>query len=340
MKIFNAAVVGLSIAVSACSSPEVELPAVPELQMSTFELSNLYGATAPNLDVIDYGEESESSLEAPFRLLAVETKQALPLLVFSHGMWASQTRYDNLLMHWAKQGYAVLSINHVDCCSMAKGIFNSLRYGNLGLIQKRDQDIAALLNLAPEITNRHGVTIDTTNVAIVGHSFGAFSAQMIAGARAKSDQGWYQFDTGLLSGEIGMEDIKAIVAVSPPGPMFDEITSESWDGINKPMLVTTGTWDVEPRFFPQYQLHQMSYDKAPKGDKYTLVVAGADHYYGNLICRPEREQAPQTKQFEILKSITTAFLDTYLKGIEDASYAIEAGAIDEATAGFATLISK
>ncbi|GLP96365.1 alpha/beta hydrolase family protein [Paraferrimonas sedimenticola] len=337
-KFFVAIAIGL---VSACSPAEVELPPVPEQTLQVASAMQLPLQQSGSYQVFDheYTQLNAGPRELNVRLLSPKEAGEYPLLVFSHGFWSTQGKYDALLAHWVSHGYVVASVDHVDCCSMPKGIFNSLRYGNLGLIEKRKQDIVSLMDQLPSLLEMHGLSgqVLLDQVAITGHSFGGFTAQMFAGATATVDGA--QVANEELSDEL-LQKVKAVVAVSPPGPMFDEITPASWTSLNKPTLVTTGSWDVDARFFPDYRLHLTSFEQAPAGDKFALTLAGADHYFGQLICRPEREVEPQTLQFEWLLAFSTAFLDHYLKGQSEPWLRLQAQNIEQISQGFAHLNSK
>ena len=146
---------------------------------------------------------------------------SLPVLLFSHGNWSTNGKYDKLIEHWVSHGYAVLAPLHLDGSGgYVSGTINLIRYGNLGLIQARVDDLVALLDALPEIeamvpplTGR----LDAERIAATGHSFGAFNAQQLGGASALDT------DSGSWVG-VRDERIRAVVAISPPGPMFDEIT--------------------------------------------------------------------------------------------------------------------
>ncbi len=258
---------------------------------------------------------------------------AYPLLLFSHGNWSGRNSYDRVIEHWVSHGYAVIAPDHLDCCSMAQGIFNSLRYGQFGLIAARVTDLENLLQSLPEIealAPAFAGKADASRVAMTGHSFGAFSAQQFAGAAAfDSDRGEYV--------DAFTARVAAVVALSPPGPMFDTITADSWNTLRAPTLVTTGTWDVQKGFWPEYRMHLMSHERAQPGAQYALVVDGADHYLGNLICRLEREATPQYDALAMINSVTTAFLDAQLKHSETARAYLESDRVVDTTAGFAWL---
>ncbi|MEH6592184.1 MAG: alpha/beta fold hydrolase [Halioglobus sp.] len=262
--------------------------------------------------------------------------QNFPLLIFSHGNWSNKDSYDNIIKHWVSHGYAVIAPDHLDCCSMAQGIFNSLRYGQLALITERVDDINRLLDNLDGLEQLHPAFADKADVSrlgITGHSFGAFSAQQFGGA------GTFDPDTEEF---LYFPDpaVKAIVAISPPGPMFDTITAGSWQRLSTPNLVATGTWDIQPSFWPDWRMHLMSYDSAPASDKYALVTQGADHFLGGLICRLELEETPQDDALTMLRVASTNFLNAYLKGDTAALAFINSATLTEVTAGFSVLTSQ
>ena len=276
----------------ACGE-DVVLPPAEPLAASDAELAQIY-----NIESGPYGVEvvRDLSMNNPGRDRDIELSvfypdaaQVFPLVLFSHGNWSNKDSYDRVINHWVSHGYVVIAPNHLDCCGAVSGIFNSVRYGQLGLIDERMADLVYLLDHLDQLEQQVPAIkgkIDRQNIAAAGHSFGGFSAQQFGGAGTfDPDQDKYIFYRD--------KRIKAIVAISPPGPMFDVITENSWVELDKPMLLTTGTWDSNAQFWPDWQLHRMSFDSARPGQNYALVTQGADHYLGNLICRLERENPPQ-----------------------------------------------
>lgn len=259
-----------------------------------------------------------------------------PLIVFSHGNWSDTDQYDALLQHWVSHGYAVLAPRHDDGGGMMRGIFNSLRLGNEGLIGGRVETIRNILDHLPEIERfdaELAARIDPERIAIAGHSFGAFTAQQFIGAASIDPDSGHRIE--------GRDPrVRAVVAISPPGPMFGLINDQSWLQVDQPMLVTTGTWDVNPMFFPEWQLHRMSFDTAQPGQNWLLVVDGADHYLGNLICRTGREVTPQTDALNMVNALSVTFLDAFVKDAPAARDAMDALPLAELTGGFATLTQR
>lgn len=320
----------------ACAE-EVELPAAASLAVDSAIIQGLPGAEPGPYEVAIARDITlparGGARELVLNIYYPTAGKNHPLLLFSHGNWSNKDSYDRLLEHWVSHGYVVLAPNHLDCCSPVKGIFNSLRYGQLGLIEERVSDLQRLLVDLERLEQLHvdfRGRADSLRLALTGHSFGAFTAQQFGGAAALDpDTGTYRshYDPG----------VAAIVALSPPGPMFDTITAQSWRELATPTLVTTGTWDIQPRFWPDWRLHLMSWETARPGDKYALVTEGADHYLGNLICRPEREATPQKNALTMVKIATTAFLEAFLKNDTSAREFLAGDALADHTGDFSRL---
>lgn len=319
-----------ALALAACGQ-NVALPPAQPLSATPEQI-----AAIPNLARGSLAVRKSAPLEwqgLRVRVLQPETEGRYPLLVFSHGNWSDIDKYDALFEHWASHGYVILAPYHLDGGGMARGIFNALRHGNEGLIASRVADVKKILDhldaldaLQPGLAAR----VDSTRIAITGHSFGAFTAQMLGGAAA----------VNLESGErVEGRDarVRAVLAISPPGPMFEIINDQSWKNMTAPMLVTTGTWDVNAQFWPEWQAHKLSFDTAPSGHNWLLVVEGADHYLGNLICRPEREAPPQNDALRMVNALSVTFLNAQLKDDDAARAFLQKRPLQTLTSGFARL---
>ncbi|MDF3125298.1 hypothetical protein [Rheinheimera sp. 1928-s] len=325
----------LGIFMLGCSEPE--LPAANPLSVEPGQLSQIPYLQQGQLTVVTERDlilpASEDYRELTLSVFYPQQGDQYPIIFFSHGNWSSKDKYDKVIQYWVSHGYVVVAPNHLDCCSRVRGILNSLRYGNFGLIEHRVKDFNYLINqyslveqLLPGLKDK----ADLNHIALAGHSFGAFTAQQFGGAGSfNTDNKSYHF----------YQDgrVKAIVALSPPGPMFDEITTQSWQQLSTPTFNSTGTWDIDKYFFTEWQLHQMAFDTALAGNNYMLVTQGADHYLGNLICRPERDVAPQQDALMLLNATSTAFLAAYLKQDQQAKAFLQSGELRDITSGFSVL---
>ncbi|WGL18466.1 hypothetical protein PVT68_09240 [Microbulbifer bruguierae] len=302
------------------------------------DLSAVYGLNPGPHNVATIPELTLDTRDGPLTLTAFypDTAGTFPLLLFSHGNFSDRRSYDRIIRHWVSHGYVVLAPDHLDAGGMLNGILAMTRYGQDGVMQQRPRDLINILDgldalaaQSAELDQR----MDRSLVAATGHSFGAFSAQMLGGA-----------DAAVPGSDIRLHEpdarIRAIVAFSPPGPMFDMVDEQSWQNMTIPQLVTTGTWDVEARFFRDWRLHAMSYERGVQGLNSLLVTEGADHYFGNLICRLEREAAPQEQALLMANAVSVAFLDAQLKGIPSARAFLESGTLNNVTDGFAQVSQR
>jgi len=334
--LFIALLAGL-IGLSACS-PDITLPPAKALEASAAQLAEI-PALAPGPYPVVKSEPSTLTLgDRQLRLRVVEPQGTGPfaLILFSHGFASDIDQYDALLTHWASHGYIVVAPYHLDGGGTVRAIFNSVRKGNEGLIAARVDDMRSILDhlpaldaLSPGLTQR----IDTERIAAAGHSFGAFTAQQLGGAVAVNPE----------SGEmvIGRDPrVRAVVAVSPPGRMFGLITEQSWLAVEVPMLVTTGTWDVDGRFVHEWREHALSFDTAPSGHNWLLVVEGADHYLGNLICRLDRKAAPQGDALKMVNAVSVSFLNAFVYADPAARQFLYTPALQTLTGGFAALSQR
>jgi pimeloyl-ACP methyl ester carboxylesterase len=205
------------------------------------------------------------------------------LIPFSHGANSSGAKYDRLCGALAAAGLLVAAPTHADSPDHPGG-------GSIPRERGIPLRLADMRGLIAE-----GVAAGLPVIA-AGHSYGALIAQMLGGAGGAPDAA-----------------VAAVVAWSPPGPFPPAITADLWKTVARPMLVETGTADTLPMMAPTWDVHRVSHDVAPTPGV-LFVGAGVDHYFGNIICRPERTEPPQEAQFADALAVTLAFVDAVLAG--------------------------
>ncbi|WP_078083825.1 alpha/beta hydrolase family protein [Microbulbifer mangrovi] len=265
-----------------------------------------------------------------------EAEGIYPLVLFSHGNFSNRRAYDRIIRHWVSHGYVVLAPDHRDAGGLLNGILAITRFGKDGVMQQRPRDLINILDNLNTIADQAAELdrrIDRSRVVAAGHSFGAFAAQMLGGA-----------DAAVPGGNRRLRErdgrFQAVVAFSPPGPMFEMVDEQSWQNMMVPQLVTTGTWDVEANFFRDWRLHAMSYERGVEGLNSLLVTEGADHYFGNLICRLDLDAEPQADALRMANAVSLAFLDAEIKGIARARDFLASDTLALATKGFARLSQR
>lgn len=254
---------------------------------------------------------------------------AKAVVVFCHGLGSSGAAYGGLTDTWAEQGYMVIQPTFAD------SIFEVARaFPDLGLDpadeslalwvrkfpQARDRmfqilhdpaywlDRVRLVNLVlddlPELLSLTGAGGQDLPRAIAGHSFGAYTAQLFAGAEVDLPDGPRNFRD---------PRFRAALVLSGQGRDQQGLRDGSWDAMTGPVLTVTGKkdggakgqdwhWKCEP------------YRLAPPGDKALAVLDDANHYLGGMT--PEGITVPE--QAQALSLVTTAFLDAHVAAMPGA----------------------
>jgi pimeloyl-ACP methyl ester carboxylesterase len=234
------------------------------------------------------------------------------LLLFSHGANSAPAKYDRLAAGWAARGFVVASPLHADSPDHAGGgkveQANSWRY--------RVEDMRLLIDQAGELSKATGCRLAKDQVAATGHSYGALVAQALGGARLANQE----------SARDGR--VKVVVAFSPPGPIPNYIEPAGWSQIEVPMFVQTGTADALPMIAPTWDKHLVSYE-ASRAPAVLFVGEGVDHYFGNIIGRPERPEPTQdvTSAFAAAVDLSTDFLRVELNDDKQARARLDADAV-------------
>ncbi len=102
-----------------------------------------------------------------------------PLVVFSHGYALSPIVYSTLVEHYASQGYIVLAPEHNET-------FDQSLTGFWKALIDRPVDIRRTIDYAELLTKPGGPLarlVDMDKIAVVGHSYGGYTALAAAGAR-------------------------------------------------------------------------------------------------------------------------------------------------------------
>lgn len=244
-----------------------------------------------------------------------------PLILFSHGFGANKDAFATISKHWASHGYVVIHPSHSD--GSLRGNIQNRNEGGLekpalrlpaGLvgalndpekIKARVADLVLILDNLDEVTkSTTGLQgkIDSNRIGVGGHSFGAYTAMLIAGVTV---------DLGKTK-SLSLRDprVRCILPISAQGTGQQGLTNNSWNALQIPMMTITGSrdrgaarqgveWKKEP------------YKLSPPGDKYLVVIDGANHFSfgGGLGARDGNAT-------DSVKLCSTHFWDAYLKKSE------------------------
>ncbi len=265
--------------------------------------------------------------DVTLRVLYPDGAGPFPLVVYSTGAFCWPQMYDRVTTHWVSHGYVVITPNHLDSPNNAE-----LRPDQLvDLLPSRLRDVSFVVDELDEISEKANIAgkIDAERIAIGGHSFGAVISMMKTGLYLKDEYkgSW---------GEPYDARFQAAVLMSAPGPGMEQMTENAYDGLRKPLIATGGTNDVgrvDPGEYARAEWRTVAYQLAPPGDKYSVIVQDADHYLGGLICNPERGGEPDPEAVAIVRAMTTAFLDAYIKDDAAALEFLNSADVSERTDG-------
>ena len=169
---------------------------------------------------------------------AASAQRPLPLVVFSHGIGGSRRGYRYLGGHWAAHGWASLHLQHV---GSDRGLWSGNPWAVIDRLRDAATDVEAMARvhdlrfaldqlLAGELAAR----LDATRIVAAGHSYGANTTLLAAGARVHR-QGRLQ--------ALRDDRVRAALLLSAP-PFYGEASFEPiLGGIDLPSLHVTATAD-------------------------------------------------------------------------------------------------
>ncbi|MGO9862418.1 MAG: alpha/beta hydrolase family protein [Terriglobales bacterium] len=206
----------------------------------------------------------EDGAQTALRVYSPSAKGCAPLALISPGAGGSEDGYKYLAEALRDDGWRTIVMGHRESGSAAllsdMRQSGSMKGGLKELVldpaayNARLMDIAAALKWAT-------ASCQAPFVALLGHSMGARTVMIEAGAKNKLDVK-------------GLDRFDSYVALSPdgPGPMFPE---NAWSEIRKPLLMLTGTRDQPIE--GDWQLRTIPFDSLPAGCKWLGVIEGATH---------------------------------------------------------------
>ncbi len=215
--------------------------------------------------------DSERDRVLPLRVRWPAGDGPCPLVLYSHGLGGSREGGDAWGEFWAEAGLAVLHIQHPGSDSeLLRGGLASLRAAATPRqLLARVADVRFVLDeLARRASSAPWSRVRLDAIGLAGHSFGAVTAQALAGQRYA------------LPGSLADSRLKAFVAFSP-SPGRDALTIEQQFGdVTRPFLAVTGSLDGDPLGGGRGEGGEWRarvYDGLPRGQRALLWLDGADH---------------------------------------------------------------
>ncbi len=236
-------------------------------------------AQQPAHDVLDLDlHDVARDRPVPVRLYlphSATTERPAPLVVFSHGIGGSRLGYRYLGSHWAGQGFASLHLQHVG--SDRNVWIGGNPFALLGRLLDAAQEAEAIARvhdlrfaLDRVLSGNLATRIDARRVVAAGHSYGANTTLLAAGARVERDG---------RAVDLHEPRIGAAIVISAP-PFYGEASPERiLAPVRVPSLHVTATDDVIriPGYYSGVEDREAVFEAIGSVRKTLAVFEGGSH---------------------------------------------------------------
>jgi dienelactone hydrolase len=205
---------------------------------------------------------------------AAPSSGGLPLVVFSHGIGGSRLGYTWFGQHMARHGIASLHLQHV---GSDRAVWGGNVFGLVGRLHSAAQEQEAMARvgdlrfaLDTLLASELGRHIDARRIAAGGHSYGANTSLLAAGARV-TRQGAVV--------DLADARISAAVLISAPPFYGEDDFADILRSVAVPSLHVTSTEDVirVPGYFSAAEDRVKVFDATGSHRKWLAVYAGGSH---------------------------------------------------------------
>jgi predicted dienelactone hydrolase len=276
--------------------------------------------------------DSARKKDLPIRVTYPSQEGSYPLIVFSHGYGASRENYRPLVDHWVGHGYVCIQPTHSDSLSQRPAVelrkaANLSDPRNFADWKNRPADVKFVLDSIAELGRRVPALskrLDRSRVGIGGHSYGAHTSQLMAGAKT------------IVGGPFVEERSRAFLLISPQGP-GSLLTKQSWKDIRSPVMVVTGSKDVV-RTGDDPETRKAPFEFSAPGDKFLVWIDGANHMFGGIAgARRPGIDPGSPSHLAYVRSASLAFWDAYLKSDAAAKAYLASSSLKDWSDGAVTL---
>lgn len=248
--------------------------------------------------------------EIPVRVYLPAGEAAAPVVLFSHGLGGSRQNNPYLGRHWSARGYVVVFVQHPGSDESvwrdqppSRRMAAMRDAANVENFLLRVRDVPAVLDQLEAWNKETGHPLsgrlDLSRVGMSGHSFGAVTAQAVAGQAFRRQ-------------DFTDPRIRAAVLMSPSSPRAGT-PADAFSAVTIPWMLLTGTHDASPIGDIDVKSRLAVFPALPPGGKYELVLDEAEHSAFGERPLPGERRPRNPNHHRAVLAITTAFWDACLR---------------------------
>ena len=230
---------------------------------------------AQSYDTVDLDwKDLRRQRAVPARMYLPHQQQAVPLVVFSHGIGGSRRGYSWLGRHFARHGIASVHMQHVGSDHQLWGGNILSLVGRLRDAAQESEAMARALDLRftldTLLTGEMAQRIDPKRIIAAGHSYGANTALLASGALVERD-----------GRALALRDerVRAAIVISAP-PFYGEAEPRKiLQNVTVPSLHITCTEDIIriPGYYSGAEDRVAVFDATGSARKWLTVFQGGSH---------------------------------------------------------------
>ncbi len=313
-----------------------------------------------SIDFAALKDRTRNNRNVPLKVYYPKEGKHFPLVIMSHGAMGNRNSMIYQAQHVASHGYVVICTEHVFSNSEKFQYYRSRAGGRKKFKEalqqmlrdpkaalQRPQDISFAIDQAIVWNKDYRALkekINTAKVAVMGHSYGAYTTFVICGARPMLEH----LNPPVGSGKGLIEDLsddRVIfgLAMSPQGPGSIHFDKDSYKTVNRPLICLSGTKDdqqgLDGKTMPA-ETRLKLFPFLPPGEKYFLWLMNADHMsfaqHRTTIFFPSRARRDTQR---ICKAMMVVSCDYFLKGRKEAENKLNQGYVNTLCGNIVTKVN-
>jgi poly(3-hydroxybutyrate) depolymerase/predicted dienelactone hydrolase len=286
-------------------------------------------ATPHAVEILEFPDLVDASRAAPRRVpVKVHVPGAggpYPVVIVSHGAGGGWDTHFAQAQDLASHGYAILCVEHVG--SNRDRLLKGMRpMRNIDAMTRdadevlaRPRDVSFAIDRAAGWNRDHAELkgrLDLGRVAVMGHSFGAYTTMVACGMRPALDWLVPEVAPGQgLGPDLSDRRVRCGIALSPQAPGEPFFLPESFRSLRVPLLGISGSKDVQQAGRTPDDRRE-AFELWPPGDHRFVWLANAQHLDFSDSTGSDDRALPSATRADvqpITRAAMRAFLDLHLK---------------------------